>query len=414
MSEDALYSMTPEEEQVALARVLLRQPTQAPLDAEQAHSLGAQKQLGLLGQLSGDRVLAPVGSGLLQRAEQTERAQALVPYHQAMAANGAGRVAVAQENADSLNQYRNRERYGLTNVDGDVTAYSKSDPTKTVDLGKAPVRQLVRGGKAGGGGGGGAGASAFDSASLDHYADELAANGSYPNSAKGKAGQPYARAIEKRALELHPDFSAARAAAGFHADTASLQEGVKQADVTDVSEGKALADIGILEKQMKPLADTGSPLLNKGLRALQEKSGDPQVAAMLTARVAAVAQINKVINSGTLTESARKEAEELVQSDATMGQLMSTLGVLKQDMARSKEAMHQRVSNVQGRMSGKPAPQEATGAAPASAPALPPDVQAKASARIQQLIQSGVTDKDKIRATLQAEGLAPSSPVASK
>lgn len=228
--------------------------------------------------------------------------------------------------------------------------------------------------------GGGAGAPALDDNVLTVLANNYASGLGMP---KGRAMQvpSVQQAIIKRALELHPDLNPALAGANLHAGTASLVEAQKLADATDVNEGKALADIGILESTMKPIFDSRSPLINAVGRKLQENSGDPQVAQFLTARQAALAQINKVLNAGTLTESARHEAEELLKKDASLAQIRATLDVLKQDMARSREAMHKRVTDTQARLGGRPATpdmpaqQAPSGTAPASAgvpPGSPP------------------------------------------
>jgi hypothetical protein len=375
MAGDDFYSLslddepTAAEHAAALSAALRRKQQLGNLDSiigGPLERLGAS-ELSQAGQ--GQQLLAQAGERRLQRTTEAQRNAALAQYHQDV---------IAQREAPKF----------VTAGDRESGTY---DP-KTQEfrpLVAAPPPKLVRGGVA---------APAADVTLETAKPWELAAAHDY---AKTGSLPPLGRDVEskKRILTLASIINGtggvATSAAGFHADKASLAEGTKAADVTDVAEGKALGDIGILERQMKPLTDTGSPWLNRPIRELQEHSGNPDVAAFLTARVAAVAQINKVINSGTLTESARKEAEELLKPDATMAQTVRVLGVLKQDMARSKEAMHQRVSNIQARMGGK-SPEAGGG-----------DMKAKASARIKELIAAGVTDRKAIREQLGKEGFAP-------
>ncbi len=347
---------TPEERQRAIADALRK------------------RELGNLGIMSGDSVLSPLGRSFLKEADtsdssmlkagenrllrQTEatRNQALAQYHQDRLAQDAAEEARRAKGTINPKETDDGTLLGVNNVTGETTELHKSDK-------KLGARLL------GGRGGGGAPQAPATVETAQPWEIAMATD-------HGKIGPgalvPLGRdlAAKKRILTLSAIINGtggvAGSAAQFHADKASLAEGQKQADVTDVSEGKALADIDILVKQAKPLMDSGSPFLNAPLRKLQEHSGDPQVAAYLTARVAASAQINKVINSGTLTESARKEADELLNSDATLPQLMAKLEVLKQDMARSRDAMHQRVTDVHGRMSGKPAAAAPHGSASAS------------------------------------------------
>jgi hypothetical protein len=211
--------------------------------------------------------------------------------------------------------------------------------------------------------------SGYSPEAIDTMATQILKTGHMPQFGPGATGAALRQAVVNRVSELAgaapgqravPDLATAQAAYGANVD--DLKEATKTASLTDVNENKALSDIQVLEQKMSPVFDSRSPWLNAVGRKLQEGSGNPDVAAFLTARQALVAQVNKVLNAGNLTESGRKEAEDLLKSDASIAQIKSVLDVLRQDMARSAAATHNRVNAARARISGKPsgpAPEDA-------------------------------------------------------
>lgn len=218
----------------------------------------------------------------------------------------------------------------------------------------------------------------YNQEAIDAMALQVLRSGHVPQFGPGATGAALRQTVFNRVAELAggatpgqgaggapravPDL--ATTAADYEANVNSLKEGRKVADATDVNEGKALADIQVLESTMDKVFNSRSPWLNAVGRKLQENAGNPDVAAFLTARQALVAQVNKVLNSGNLTEAARKEADELLRHDASIAQIKSVLGILKQDMARSRDATHARVTAAKARISGKPEASAHEAAAP--------------------------------------------------
>jgi hypothetical protein len=198
----------------------------------------------------------------------------------------------------------------------------------------------------------------------------------------------------------------ASAAAQFEADKHSLKEARGAADAIDRNEAKAEADLSVLEGTIKDLGLTDTKMLNTPLLKLKDMSGSPAVSAFMTARTATISQISKTLsaNPNQVTEGIRHEAEDLIREDLTPAQFAASVRVLRQDMARNKIAMHKSVENISARMAGKKAAPEADAGPPASGATMDA---AKVSARIKELVASGVNDRDEIKRRLRAEGLAP-------
>jgi hypothetical protein len=387
-----------ERAQALVAALRARSGAMAP-DPERMASIDNMRQLGTLGQLTGDRVISPAGTGLLHQAQQEASLEAMAPTRRLLAESAAQRASntsrITQDREEGTGAFgKGLIKYG-TNALGQVEAQNTSRPEVTmVDDNKRPAK-LLRGGK-GGAGKAGAPASALTPEALD-----LMVENGYRSGVEPGFGRDYASrdAYRNRMAALHPGADLVGNHAATRANTADLTEAQKLASSTDVNEGKALADIEILQKTMKPLLDTGSPFFNKVGRELQQKSGNSEVSAYLAAHQAALATINKVLNAGTLTESARKEAQELLSKDLTPAQMNASLEVLKQDMSRSRESTHKRVDEAKLRISGKqPAPEKA---APPSAPTT--DRKARIQARLRELDPDGKMDPETLKAQLRKE-----------
>lgn len=336
-----LLPTNPQQKMQALAQALAGKTQQAPAS--------------LLFAMGANPVAAPFAhqaqqeeEHALQRAMMAQRYAGLDNFHQ-------GELD-ARGRANDLRQ-ESIERHKIARAgNGETLDYDPMSGEASTLRAAPPPRPLAR--SIGSKGGKGAAVTPLPDEIITQLADQWNKDGRPPTA---RALAPHIPAIAARMAERHPGADLATNAAAYYANRGSLAEGTKLGDATDVNEGKALGDIEILEKTMAPLVETGSPFLNKHLREVEAQSGDPRIAAFRTARVAAVAGINKVLNAGTLTESARKEADELVHGDATLAQLQAGLQVLKQDMARSKGAVHKRISDTRARLSGQ---EPSEGAAP--------------------------------------------------
>jgi hypothetical protein len=143
-----------ERAQALVAALRARSGAMAP-DPERMASIDNMRQLGTLGQLTGDRVISPAGTGLLRQAQQEASLETLAPSKRLLAQSAAAKAGAAQQNADSLD-YQRRNPAGVVkpNADGQLDLVNpRTGETTVVDQTKRAPR-LLKGGKSGGGGSG--------------------------------------------------------------------------------------------------------------------------------------------------------------------------------------------------------------------------------------------------------------------
>jgi hypothetical protein len=221
-----------------------------------------------------------------------------------------------------------------------------------------------------GGGGGGTSRTPWTQAALDQSAEQYAITGDYKRM-PGKPGSMFDTAVKNRAVELYPDASLAENKAAYVANQKSIATMQKSADSIDAFENTALKNARMMLDTAKGLVDTGSPLINKPVRAIMQTfAGDPKVAQFNAARQVAIQEIGKVLGGavagGVVTDSQRHDVEGLIRGDATIPQMEATLSTLEADMAGRKAATQAGLQAIRGRMN--PKGQQQAGAAPPAAP----------------------------------------------
>lgn len=192
---------------------------------------------------------------------------------------------------------------------------------------------------------------------LDMTANLYAQTGTLPPMGMGKAGATVRQAIINRAAELNPDANIAQNKASYGADTGSLKKLQAQTDAVSAFESTAAANSKILDDVLKRTPDIGAKFLNKPLRAIEGQLGSEDVAAFNTIRQSVQNEYARIISnpnlSGTMSDSARKEAETLLSPDATVGQIRAALKILKAEAANRHKSYQDQIGTIKGRMSGK-------------------------------------------------------------
>ncbi len=157
-------------------------------------------------------------------------------------------------------------------------------------------------------------------------------------------------AILNKAAELSKGTDIATQVALYKSNTGALTQLQKNAASINAFENTALSNIGVFEKTMKSVVDSGSPIINKPLREINEQGlGSPEVAAFKAARQIATTEIAKVLNnpnsSVALSDSARQEAQSLIGEGATMAQLYKIVETLKQDMVNRRKGFQDEIAD---------------------------------------------------------------------
>ena len=149
--------------------------------------------------------------------------------------------------------------------------------------------------------------------------------------------------------------------AGFKADTASLNKITPQYDAITAFEKTAIRNGKILITLADKVDTTGVPALERWIRAgRKELAGDPDVAklnAQMNLYRAEAARILTQPNlSGILTDTARKEMEEVLQNSATAQQVRETVGLLERDFLNRKETLEEQIGAIRTRMRSRASP----------------------------------------------------------
>lgn len=202
--------------------------------------------------------------------------------------------------------------------------------------------------------------SALTDGAIDTAADLLNQTGTMIPLGQGKVGNKDRERILNRAAErLQPGTTIAANKADYGADVGSLKKLQAQRDAVGAFEQTATKNLDLFLSTAKNVMDTGSPLVNLPLRMAAGKlTGSPDQAAYNAARQVAINEVAKVTSnpnlSGTLSDAARKEVEAFNPDSATLAQTYRVAQVLKQDMANRRQELDRGITEIKGRISGKP------------------------------------------------------------
>lgn len=158
--------------------------------------------------------------------------------------------------------------------------------------------------------------------------------------------------------------------AGFKADTTSLNKITPQYDAITAFEKTAIRNGKILIELADKVDTTGVPVAERWIRAGRKAiGGDPDVAkfdAQMNLYRAEAARILTQPNlSGVLTDTARKEMEEVMGGSASANQIRGVVNLLERDFLNRKETLEEQIASIRARMRGRVAP----GGGPTQAPA---------------------------------------------
>lgn len=198
--------------------------------------------------------------------------------------------------------------------------------------------------------------SGLDQPALDRLAILYNQTGTIP--ALGMGNPSLRRAIFQRASDIDPTNNLAASGASFKADQASLSKITPGYDAMVAFENTGQKNLKTFLDQAQTLkdqmADTGIPLVNTPLRDLQKVLGEKDIPAYQAARQVAINEIARVTNNpnlvGVMPEGARKEVENFVPNNATLGQLEEVAKVLTSDMDARKSSYEDQIKNIGMRM----------------------------------------------------------------
>lgn len=196
-------------------------------------------------------------------------------------------------------------------------------------------------------------------AALDLTAKQFAMTGLLPPMGMGAKAAAARTKIINRAADMYNGLDLATQVAAFKANKDSLAKIQGQRDAIGAFEETALKNLQQFITQAKKVSDTGSPFLNKPIRSIAENLfGSADMAAFNVARRTVIPEFAKILAnpglSGQLSDSARKEIEDVVSGDATLAQTLSAANVLVQDTTNRRTSYDDQIKAIQKRIATPP------------------------------------------------------------
>jgi hypothetical protein len=278
------------------------------------------------------------------------------------AAANQARVAAAQTSQQRLQA----ELPGgpLANVDrAEMQDYLQKHPGKgpadfaAYKAGLAPNITASIAARTGAGGSSGAVAQQFGMTpeALDQAAEKYSTTGQLPPAGRSGAGLAMARAIMNRAGELHPGQTLAANSAEYKANAGSLDKLQSQFDTVNAFENTAIKNLDRLVQNGAKIPDLGTRFANVPVRQITEKMiGTPAMAKFKADLLTAQTESAKVLNSanagGVLSDSARKEAEDILSGNLPYPAMVAAVNELKNDMGNRHQSYQEQIQDIKGRL----------------------------------------------------------------
>lgn len=207
-------------------------------------------------------------------------------------------------------------------------------------LRSAEVRQKLEEGAAGE-----AAAADLSPAAIDEMAERYRQYGTLPSFGMGKQGAAMKRAVINRAADMDKQAGisasdAATTAATGKAGASARSALERSANNIELAEKTALGSADMVEKASANYERTGSPLANRSLNAFRSNVlGDPKYQKLQNDITTFKNEYVKVMTgSGQATDSARAEADHLVNVDMSHEQLLAGMSEMKKEMTQVRES----------------------------------------------------------------------------
>ena len=161
----------------------------------------------------------------------------------------------------------------------------------------------------------------------------------------------------------------------YKSNASSLTAEQKMSDAVQGFMATADKNAALLATNLTKIPDIGSPIFNKPLRAFASSvSGDPNMSQFATYLQSVQNEYGRIISqpnlAGQLTDSARREAESLIDPKATVPQIIASVQALTNEGTNRLVSVGEQIQRIQQRLQGPNAP--ATSAAPPAAASVAP------------------------------------------
>lgn len=210
-------------------------------------------------------------------------------------------------------------------------------------------------------------AGGLKDAALDNAAEKYWSTGSLPPGGRGPAVMAQNQKIMNRAAELHQGESIMAGTAAYKANAASLNKIQSNFDNVSAFENTAVKNLDQVAQAGAAIPDLATRFANVPVRMISSQMlGTPEMARFKTALLTAQTESAKILGSsnasGVLSDSARHEAQEVLDGNLPFPAMMASINQLKTDFANRHQSYQQQIQDIKGRMSGgnQPPPAAAT------------------------------------------------------
>jgi hypothetical protein len=222
---------------------------------------------------------------------------------------------------------------------------------------------------------GGAGGG-LSSPALDQAANRYLTTGELPAMGMGSAGAAARKAIMNRAATLDPNGIISANEAVQKANSASLGKIQTQFDTVNAFENTAIKNLDRLVVNGQQIPDLGARFANVPVRMISEQMlGTPAMAKfkadLLTAQTESAKVLNSANATGVLSDSSRKEAQDILSGNLPFPAMVAAVNELKNDMGNRHQSYQDQISDIQGRLRNPNAPPAATSTATPRTSAAP-------------------------------------------
>lgn len=176
----------------------------------------------------------------------------------------------------------------------------------------------------------------FTPEALDQAARMFATSMKFPSYVRGPYTFPMQMLIQNRAAEMFPGLDLTTNAANYDAAKKSLANTRQMYDAVEAFSRTAKRNADIARSYLGRLPELGSTWANMPLRELANKgAGNRDIAGFAAAIEVVVNEYAKIVNNprlvGQMPEGAVKEMRQIVDKNATVGQILTALDVLDKD-----------------------------------------------------------------------------------
>ena len=143
--------------------------------------------------------------------------------------------------------------------------------------------------------------------------------------------------------------------ASLQANAQSLKSLQKNFDQVSAFENTANKNLDLFVNKLSQIPDLGTKFANVPMRMINERMiGTANYQAMKAAQQTAASEVAKVLSSanasGVLSDSQKKEAEDVLSGNLSMAAAVKVAQTLKQDFANRHQSYQQQITDIQGRI----------------------------------------------------------------